>query len=91
MASLKKNSLYIKMNCRSLVSLKRKNGLTDLSIYFFLLFALIEGWLKKKKKLEKLPGKLENLGKTDDIHNYFFVLFVIVLKKFSGKKKSGQL
>jgi hypothetical protein len=48
--------------------------------------------VKKEKKLEKLPGKLENSGKTEsaffvmDIHNYFFVLFVIVLKKFSGKK-----
>jgi hypothetical protein len=90
MASLKKNSLYIKMNCRSLVSLKRKNGLTDLNINFFLLFALIQGWLKKKKKLEKLPGKLENSGKTEsaffvmDIHNYFFVFSF-------QEKKSGQL
>jgi hypothetical protein len=53
------------MNRRSLVSLKLKNGLTDLNTYFFLLFALIQGWLKKKKKLEKLPGKLENWGKTE--------------------------
>jgi hypothetical protein len=37
------------MNRRSLVSLKLKNGLTDLNIYFFLLFALIQGWFKKKK------------------------------------------
>jgi hypothetical protein len=77
--------VYIKMNRRSLVSLKLKNGLTDLNIYFFLLFALIQGWFKKKKKLaifflmiviirmrflckeklEKLPGKLENSGKTE--------------------------
>jgi hypothetical protein len=53
------------MNRRSLVSLKLKNGLTDLSIYFFILFALLQGWLKKKKKSEKLPGKLENSGKTE--------------------------
>jgi hypothetical protein len=51
------------MNRRSLVSLKLKNGLTDLNIYFCLLFALIQGWFKKKKKSEKLPGKLENSGK----------------------------
>jgi hypothetical protein len=41
----------IKMNRRSLVSLKLKNGLTDLNISFFL-FALIQGWFKKKKKME---------------------------------------
>jgi hypothetical protein len=35
--------VYIKMNRRSLVSLKLKTGLTDLNIYFFLLFALIQG------------------------------------------------
>jgi hypothetical protein len=49
-----------------------------------------------KEKLEKLPGKLENSGKTKsaffygifvmDMHNSFFVLFVIVVKKFSGRK-----
>jgi hypothetical protein len=44
-----------------------------------------------KEKLEKLPGKLENSGKLKvlfvmDMHNYFFVLFVIVVKKFSEKK-----
>jgi hypothetical protein len=58
------------MNRRSLVSLKLKNGLTDLNIYLFLLFALIQGWFKKKKKLEKLPGKLENLGKTESAFFY---------------------
>jgi hypothetical protein len=60
-----KISIYIKMNRRSLVSLKLKNGLTDLNIYFFILFALLQGWFKKKKKSEKLPGKLENSGKTE--------------------------
>jgi hypothetical protein len=44
-----------------------------------------------KEKLEKLPRKLENSGKLKvlfvmDMHNYFFVLFVIVVKKFSEKK-----
>jgi hypothetical protein len=58
------------MNRRSLVSLKLKNGLTDLNIYLFLLFALIQGWFKKKKKLEKLPGKLENLGKSESAFFY---------------------
>jgi hypothetical protein len=53
------------MNRRSLVSLKLKNGLTDLNINFFILFALLQGWFKKKKKSEKLPGKLENSGKTE--------------------------
>jgi hypothetical protein len=58
------------MNRRSLVSLKLNNGLTHLNIYFFLLFALIQGWFKKKKKLEKLPGKLENSGKTESAFFY---------------------
>jgi hypothetical protein len=53
------------MNCRSLVSLKLKNGSTDLNNYFFILFALLQGWFKKKKKSEKLPGKLKNSGKTE--------------------------
>jgi hypothetical protein len=71
------------MNRRSLVSLKLKNGLTDLNINFFLLFALIQGWSKKKKNSEKLPGKLENSGKTEsaffcgngwnDLANFFFL------------------
>jgi hypothetical protein len=41
-----------------------------------------------KGKLEKLPGKLENSKCffVMNMHNYFFVLFVIVVKKFSGKK-----
>jgi hypothetical protein len=45
-----------------------------------------------KEKLEKLPGKLENSGKTESAFlwwiciSFFFVLFVIVVKKFSGKK-----
>jgi hypothetical protein len=45
-----------------------------------------------KEKLEKLPGKLENSGKTESAFLrwiciiIFFVLFVIVVKKFSGKK-----
>jgi hypothetical protein len=68
----------IKMNRRSLVSLKLKNGLTDLNIYFFLLFALIQGWFKKKKKLANFflmfviirmrflcKEKLKNSGKTE--------------------------
>jgi hypothetical protein len=53
------------MNRRSLVSRKLKNGLTDLNIYFFILFAFLQGWFKKKKKSEKLAGKLENSGKTE--------------------------
>jgi hypothetical protein len=53
----------IKMNRRSLVSLKLKNGLTDLNIYFFLLFALIQGWFKKKKKIGKVAWKIGKFGK----------------------------
>jgi hypothetical protein len=70
------------MNRRSLASLKHKNGSIDLNIYFLLLFALIQGWFKKKKKPEKLPEKLENSGKTEsaffcgngwnDLANFFF-------------------
>jgi hypothetical protein len=54
----------IKMNRRSLVSLKLKNGLTDLNIYFFLLFALIQGWFKKKKKMEKLAGGSQSTNRS---------------------------
>jgi hypothetical protein len=88
------------MNRRSLVSLKLKNGLTDLNIYFFLLFALIQGWFKRKKKSEKLPGKLENSGKTEsaffcgngwnDLAN-FFLMFVIIRMRFLCKEKLEKL
>jgi hypothetical protein len=43
------------MNRRSLVSLKLKNGSTDLKIYVFLLFPLIQGWFKKKKNRKSCP------------------------------------
>jgi hypothetical protein len=72
-----------------------KNGSTDLNIYFFLLFALLQGWFKKKKNRKSCPENWKIREKlcffVMDMHNYFFfVLFVIVVKKFSGKK-SGQL
>jgi hypothetical protein len=35
------------------VSLKLKNGSTDLNNYFFILFALLQGWFKMKKKNRK--------------------------------------
>jgi hypothetical protein len=63
MASLKKNSLYIKMNCRSLVSLKRKNGLTDLNIYFFSFVRFNTGVVKKEKKIGKVARKIGKFGK----------------------------
>jgi hypothetical protein len=63
MFRVKKISRYIKMNRRSLVSLKLKNGLTDLNIYFFILFALIQGLFKKKKKIGKVARKIGKLGK----------------------------
>jgi hypothetical protein len=47
MFRVKKMSRYIKMNRRSLVSLKLKNGSTDLNNYFFISFALLQGWFKK--------------------------------------------
>jgi hypothetical protein len=53
-------TVCIKMNRRSLVSLKIKNGLTDLNIYFFLLFALIQGWFKKEKKIGKFFFNVRN-------------------------------
>jgi hypothetical protein len=93
--------VYIKMNRRSLVSLKLKNGLTDLNVYFFILFALLQGWFKKKKKSEKLPGKLENSGKTEsaffcgngwnDLANFFFLMFVIIRMRFLCKEKLEKL
>jgi hypothetical protein len=95
-----KHLIYIKMNRRSLVSLKLKNGLTDLNIYFFLLFPLIQGWFKKKNFLEKLTGKLENSGKTEstffygngwnDLANFFF-MFVIIRMWLSCKEKLEKL
>jgi hypothetical protein len=93
-------SIYIKMNRRSLVPLKLKNGSTDLNNYFFILFALLQGWFKKKKKSEKLPGKLENSGKTEsaffcgngwnDLAN-FFLMFVIIRMRFLCKEKLEKL
>jgi hypothetical protein len=53
----------IKMNRRSLVSLKLRNGSTDLNNNFFLLFALLQGWFKKKKKIGKVARKIEKFGK----------------------------
>jgi hypothetical protein len=51
------------MNRRSLVSLKLKNGLTDLNINFFILSALLQGWFKKKKKIGKVARKIGKFGK----------------------------
>jgi hypothetical protein len=55
---------------------------------------------KKKKKLEKLPGKLENSGKTEstffygngwnDLANFFF-MFVIIRMWLSCKEKLEKL
>jgi hypothetical protein len=88
------------MNRRSLVSLKLINDLTDLNIYFFLLFALIQGWFKNLKKLEKLPGKLENSGKNEsaffcgngwnDLTN-FFLMFGMIRMRFLCKEKLEKL
>jgi hypothetical protein len=82
------------------VSLKLKNGSTDLNNYFFILFALLQGWFKMKKKSEKLPGKLENWGKTEstffcgngwsDLANFFF-MFVIIRMRFLCKEKLEKL
>jgi hypothetical protein len=45
------------------VSLKLKNGSTDLNNYFFILFALLQEWFKMKKKIGKVARKIEKLGK----------------------------
>jgi hypothetical protein len=50
-----------------------------------------------KEKLDKLPGKLENSGKTEsaffvmDMHYYFFFFVRYSREKVFRKKKSGQL
>jgi hypothetical protein len=49
---------------------KAQKRLDRFEYLFFLLFPLIQGWFKKKKKWEKLPGKLENLGKTENAFFY---------------------
>jgi hypothetical protein len=61
---------------------KTQKRLDRFEYLFFILFALLQGWFKKKKKSEKLPGKLENSGKTEsaffcgngwnDLANFFF-------------------
>jgi hypothetical protein len=60
------------------------------------LFALLQGRFKKKKKSEKLPGKLENSGKTESAFfcgndwndlAIFFLLFVIIRMRFLCKEK----
>jgi hypothetical protein len=79
---------------------KLKNGLTDFNNYFFILFALLQGWFKKKKKSEKLPGKLENSGKTESAFfcgsgwndlTIFFLMFVIIRMRFLCKEKLEKL
>jgi hypothetical protein len=92
----------IKMNRRSLVSLKLKNGSTDLNIYFFILFALLQGWFKKKKNRKSCPEnwkireklkvlfsvgteRLERFGK------FFFLMFVIIRMRFLCKEKLEKL
>jgi hypothetical protein len=64
------------------------------------LFALLQGWFKKKRKSEKVPGKLENSGKTESAFflwerlerfGYFFLMFVIILMRFLCKKKIGKV
>jgi hypothetical protein len=64
------------------------------------LFALIQGWFKKKKKLEKLPGKLENSEKTENAFFYmngwndlanFFLMFVIIRMRFLCNEKLKKL
>jgi hypothetical protein len=59
------------------------------------------GGLKRKKKSEKLPGKLENSGKTEsaffcgngwnDLANFFFLMFVIIRMRFLCKEKLEKL
>jgi hypothetical protein len=70
------------MNRRSLVSPKLKNGSTDLNNYFFILFALLQGWFKKKKKWKSCPENWKIREKLkvlffcgngwNDLTNFFF-------------------
>jgi hypothetical protein len=80
------------MNRRSLVSLKLKNGLTDLNINFFLLFALIQGWFKKKKKVGKAVRKIGKfyMNGWNDLAN-FFLMFVIIRMRFLRNEKLEKL
>jgi hypothetical protein len=62
-------------------------------LFLFLMFVIVRMRFLGKQKLEKLP---EKSGKTEsaffyvifpmNMRNSFFVLFVMVLEKFSGKK-----
>jgi hypothetical protein len=88
------------MNRRSLVSLKLKNGLTDLNIYFFILFALLQGWFKKKKNRKSCPENwkireklkvLFSVGMAGTIWLIFFLMFVIIRMRFLCKEKLEKL
>jgi hypothetical protein len=79
---------------------KTQKRLDRFEYLFFLLFALIQGWFKKKKKSKKCPGKLENSGKTEsaffcgngwnDLANFFF-MFVIIRMRFLCIEKLQKL
>jgi hypothetical protein len=88
------------MNRRSLVSLKLKNGLTDFNIYFFILFALFQGWFKKKKNRKSCPENwkireklkvLFSVGTAGTIGLIFFLMFVIIRMRFLCKEKLKKL
>jgi hypothetical protein len=49
----------------SLVSASLENGWTDLANSVFEMFIMVQIRFLRKKKLEKLPRKLENSGKTE--------------------------
>jgi hypothetical protein len=61
------------MKCCSLVSGSLENGWTDLTI-FFLNVRNSPNKVFRKKKLEKLFGKLNNSGKTESA--FFYGIFV---------------
>jgi hypothetical protein len=70
------------MNRRSLSLAKTQKRLDRFEYLFFSFVRFTSGVVKKKKKSEKLPGKLEHSGKTEsaffcgngwnDLANFFF-------------------
>jgi hypothetical protein len=65
-------------------------------IRFFLMFVIVQIRFSWNKKVEKVARKIGKFGKNlkcfflwvfvMDMRSFFFVLFVMVLDKFSGKK-----
>jgi hypothetical protein len=79
---------------------KTQKRLDRFECLFFSFVRFNTGGFKKKKKLEKLPGQLENSGKTESAFFYgngwndlanFFLMFKIIRMRFSCKEKLEKL